>query len=295
MNVLRRRFVTGAALIGVAAAVAPAASAHVTFTAAMSPTTIHYPQTREIEYRLTMTTGADPERFSVGLRTPVYGGLLGSPVTPAGPPTLTGPGTIVSYREGRGRFAPAGVDPCTRGYEERLDTVELALPASSTAMLVARHRTGRAAPWPDTDYRLAFVVRGMSGGGPGRVETVRPPPPRLVGKTGVRFRLLVRPWNPPSGGRVRVVVRPTPGLHGQRIVLRTAVVPPAPGLFIEGPHYPQDFRPPRTLAVLRVERGEARFRWRPRLRTYHDVWVVYRSQDSDLVSDASCHRTIVVE
>jgi hypothetical protein len=287
-------------VVASAGVAAPDVAAHVSFTASMAPARIHYPQTREVVYRLTMTTGLEGERFTVDLRSPLWStGLpLGSPVRLNGPPTLEGPGALARFEARGGRSFGAGVQGCARGYPEAHARVEVALPPSSTSTLVARYATGKSPPWPGADLRVTFVARGMSGGGPNRVETVRPPMPRLTGRLGARLVVRTRPGRASRGQRVLVEGRTDRGLAGDRVALWAAAYVPDPSGAIpfEGPHYPADFRPARRLGVVRVgPRGGFRLRgWRPRLEAGYRVWAVYPRQRARRLPDRSCPAWLTV-
>ena len=262
----------------------------------MKPQTIHYPRTQQIEYRLTLTTGDRDEQLRIGLFAPLWfrGFADGSPVRLAGEPTLEGPGAI-------DEFSQAGAHTvgytCIRGYRLTSPQVTVSLPANSSSTLVARYATGRAAPWPGTDYRVRFVVRGIAGG-PTPV-VVAPPRPVLAGKTGVRFALRVVPRQPGPGERVRVVGRTFPTLAGETVrvrAARTAYVAPGEDFF-EGPSFPGAFGRPWLVGTATVgERGWFSLPgWVARPRRYYAVWASYRSTRRDVVSDRSCPALIWVD
>ena len=295
-NVRRTRTRVAIALIAAAALAAPSASAEVQVTASMTPQTIHYPRTQEIEYRLTLTTGDVAERLRIELLAPGWPGesAQGSPVRLAGQPTLEGAGTIEDFTE---TFASSPGYTCIRGYGRTRPRVVLSLPANSTSTLVARYATGRAAPWPRTDYRVSFVVQGIADG-PRRVVAA-PPRPALAGKTGVRFALRVVPAEPTPGDRVRVVGRTFPALAGETVrvrTARTAYIRPGHDFF-EGPMFPADFGRPWLVGTERVgERGWFSLPgWVARAQRFYAVWASYRSTRRDLVSDRSCPSIVWVE
>jgi hypothetical protein len=288
-NVGRTKVGVAIVAVAVAALAAQSAAAAVEVTASMTPRTIHYPRTQEIEYRLTLTTGDVAERLRIEFLAPGWPGesAQGSPVRLAGQPTLEGVGTIEDFTETGGRSLAYS---CIRGYGLTRPRVVLSLPANSTSTLVARYATGRAAPWPRTDYRVRFVVRGIAGG-PSRVVAT-PPRPALAGKTGVRFALRLVPAEPTPGDRVRVVGRTFPALAGETVrvrTARTAYIRPGHDFF-EGPMFPADFGRPWLVGTASVgERGWfALPGWVARAQRFYAVWASYRSTRRDLVSDRSC-------
>ncbi len=295
-NVGRTKIGVAIVCFALAAFAAHSAAAAVEVTASMTPRTIHYPRTQEIEYRLTLTTGDRDERVRVALVAPGWPGEFaqGSPVRLAAEPTLQGAGTIEDFTEWASWSSGYS---CIRGYGVTWPRVVLALPANSTSTLVARYATGRAPPWPRTDYRVTFVVRGIAGG-PRRVVAV-PPRPELAGKTGVRFALRVVPAEPQAGDRVRVVGRTFPALAGETIRVAAARTPyVAPGeIYFEGPSFPGDFGRPWLVGTATVgERGWFSLPgWVARAQRYYAVWARYRSTRRNVVSDRSCPAIVWVE
>jgi hypothetical protein len=279
-------------------------------SASMSPTTIDFPGTQEILYRLELTTGSTPQQVRVALRLPVYargGGTpprtaapgaapVGSPVQLLDRPTLEGTGRIVAFDPPLS-VAVAGRTPCLRGYPETSPAVvTLDLPAKAQATLVARVETGRAAPWPDTDYRLAFAV--AVGTPAGRSVIVRSPAPELTGRRGTRIRMHVRPGRRPSAGQpVRIGGSLSPAVAGARLTLwHAAVRQPANGaIYVEGPDFPRDYEHPRRLgSVVADTRGQFLSNaWVPLRRRGiyggdYAVWATYRPAAPQQVRERTC-------
>src|SRR3712207_3234678 len=86
-----------AATAGVLLAPAPA-HAEVRLRATISPTTIHYPRTRSVEYRLHVVGTNRRAVVSVEVFEPEYAVGRGSPIGPARKPVLLGDGRMWFYR-----------------------------------------------------------------------------------------------------------------------------------------------------------------------------------------------------
>jgi len=221
---------------------------------------------------------------------------VGSPIQLLERPVLEGAGRVVDY-EPPVSVAVAGRTPCQRGYAETsAAVVTLELPANSRSTLVARAETGRAAPWPDTDYRLTFAV--AVGAPPGKSVTVRPPEPEVTGRRGTRVRIQLLPGPRPRGGRpVRVSGTIAPAAVGASITLwRAAVRQPAGGaIYVEGPDFPRDYEAPRRLAAVATD-TRGRFvspAWQPRRRKGiyggdYAVWATYRPGARSRVPERTC-------
>jgi hypothetical protein len=209
---------------------------------------------------------------------------------------LEGAGRVVDY-EPPLSVAIAGRTPCQRGYAETSAAViTLELPANARSRLVARAETGRAAPWPDTDYRLAFAV--AVGSPPGKSVTVRPAEPDVTGRRGTRVRFQLLPGLRPGRGRpVRVSGSITPAAVGASITVWHAAVrqPTGGALYIEGPDFPRDYEAPRRLGTVTTD-TRGRFvspAWQPRRRkgTYggdYAVWATYRPAARNRVAERTC-------
>jgi hypothetical protein len=290
MGVETRLSLALAAALVAAATLAAPAGARVFFSASMTPGPVHYPGTRTLEYRLEIRTTTRAQHLTIELQAPGWGltGPAGSPVRLLGRPRLDGAGELVAFHQ----IAFGGAaQMCVRGYATASPYVEVTLPENATTTLVATYETGRAAPFPDTDYRVTFVARGLAGRMPEVVEA-RPPRPALAGKTGVRLSLRTNPARPRRGQMVAVVGRATPALAGDAVHLVAARgrKGPAERVFFEGPSYPRDYEPPRPLGDVRVNEG-GRFAfggWELSGRHYFAVQAVYRSRRPDVVSDRSC-------
>ena len=279
-------------------------------SASMSPTTIDFPGTQEIVYRLELTTGSAPQRVRVAVQPPIFAAGGGPPPRTAAPgvkpvgspiqllerPVLEGGGRIVDY-EPPLSAAIAGRTPCQRGYAETsAAVVTLELPANTRSTLVARAETGRAAPWPDTDYRLTFAV--TVGAPPAKSVTVRPAKPEVTGRRGTRVRIQLLPGLRPTRGHpVRVSGTIAPAAVGASITLwHAAVRQPAGGaLYVEGPDFPRDYETPRRLGTVATD-TRGRFvspAWLPRRRkgVYggdYAVWATYRPSTRGRVPERTC-------
>lgn len=278
--------------------------------ATMSPTTIAYPGTREIVYRLELTTGATPQRVRVAVRPPVFapgggappraaapaGAPVGSPIRLVDPPTVEGAGRILTSTPPLS-LAVAGRTPCQRGYVETSSAiVMLDLPAKSRTTLVTRAETGLAAPWPDTDYRVAYEI--AVGSPPGKSVTVRPVEPIVSGRHATRIRLRLVPGPRPRRNQpVRVQGSITPPEGGTRLTLWAAPVrrPPGGAIYVEGPDFPRDYERARRLATVDTDTRGAFTSpsWLPRRRVGiyggdYAVWATNRPEGSAQVPERSC-------
>ncbi len=285
-------------------------------SASMSPTTVDFPGTREIVYRLEFATGSAPQRVRVALQPPLFAAGGGPPPRAAAPgvkpvgspvqllerPVLEGAGRVVGY-EPPLTVAIAGRTPCQRGYAETSPAVlTLELPANAQSTIVARAETGRAAPWPDTDYRLTFAV--AVGAPPAKSVTVRPAKPEVTGRRGTRVRIQLLPGLRPTRGQpVRVSGTIAPAAVSASITLwHAAVRQPAGGaLYVEGPDFPRDYEMPRRLGTVATD-TRGRFvstAWQPRHRrgTYggdYAVWATYRPAARSQVPERTCPLLISV-
>lgn len=117
--------------------------------------------TTDVIYYLDLHAGAADERFSVRLVPPRFAtrGTFDEGASVDGPMQfgLYGPGTVGKVVT-EPTFAPlcSTRDRAFHGYETGAATVDLALPAGANTTLAIRYKTGRRAPWTDTDYRLKF-------------------------------------------------------------------------------------------------------------------------------------------
>lgn len=116
----------------------------------------------DIIYYLDLHAGATDERFSVRLRPGAFaregGRDEGQSVDGPLQFGLYGPGTV-----GQVVTEPAFATPCSdrdrafHGYSTGTATVDVFLPAGANTTLAIRYKTGRRAPWVDTDLRLRFA------------------------------------------------------------------------------------------------------------------------------------------
>ena len=216
----------------------------------MSPTTIRYPGTRFITYRLELTTGEEPEVVRVSAMSPTYDGVQsartfhallrqqfdafdlfrmtgqlqpsGSPIGPAGPIQVSGAGQEIESTPPAVMLPPSNPRrfwSCQRGDPGSLRELTVRLPAHSRTTVSARYRTSRSAPWRTTDYRLNFALHRVSVGANGRsrlepVGVVRPPRPTRQGRNDLKLTLRSNP-----------VLR---AFLGERIDIFGRTDPPAP-------------------------------------------------------------------
>lgn len=281
----------------IAAVATPAASAQLNATATITPGRIVFPHTKQITYRLHMTTGEQAERFSVALIPPSFGRGLqaeGSPVRFV-ETRLEGPGELTTPGRGSGIPFCSTSRNAYHGYEPRSVGYDIALPPQASSTLTATYNTGLTAPWPTLDYRLTFLLRPelFSGGQGTLVEsaTVRPPQPEVAGRFGVEIRLAIAPYGAArpfprfpeikSGRRIRIAGRTSPRLRRQIVNLRYT----GPGS-----------RTLRPLATVRTDwQGRFAYRkWAPRRPGRYEVWAFYRSQRRHLVSDYTCPRSFQI-
>lgn len=117
--------------------------------------------TTDVIYYLDLHAGPADERFSVRLVPPRFAtkGTFDEGSSLDGPMQfgLYGPGTVGQVVT-EPTFAPlcSTRDRAFHGYETGAATVDLSLPAGADTTLAIRYKTGRRAPWIDTDYRLKF-------------------------------------------------------------------------------------------------------------------------------------------
>jgi len=292
-NITRTRAALLISIAGLAMSFAASAAAGVMFSASMSPETIHFPRTKVVEYRLTITTGPQDERFAVWLARPSWGkGFpVGSPLGRGPLPVLRGPGTILRHS---GSCSQGTSTPCRRGFRNNcINSVELSIPANSTTTLVARYRTGRVAPWSGTDFRLRFLITESADRlAPKRFRTtVLPHEPDVVGKTGVRIGLELMPKRPAASARLVAHGHVRSTLVGQRIRLVYHFAPPlapdAPHPVDSGPVYPSWSRPLGEVRIGRRGLFQKTVASRAREGVY-TVWAYYEPQRSHLMRERSC-------
>jgi hypothetical protein len=173
------------------------------------------------------------------------------------------------------------------GYEPVEQRLTLLVAPGGEASVTARHRTGEAAPWPDSDFRVAFTVR--QPGVPERV--VLPREPAWSGPTGVQIDLRTSPTTAPTGGGPRPTLP-----RGGALVVRGQTSPAlARQLVVLSQSDPSTRGRAVPFAEVRTDAsGAFRHAWRPSTPGYHEVWATYRSQQPGLVDDWSCPRAFDV-
>ncbi|MDQ4040513.1 MAG: hypothetical protein M3141_02030 [Actinomycetota bacterium] len=291
------RILAATVMLSALVAVPDAADAALQARATMSPTTIHYPGTRAITYRLELTTD-EPRVVHVSMISPQYTGppfpksideyieqlrnqhrrylltgerrAVGSPIGPLGRAAVTGAGTrlpapSLSIPPSLNVYSP--YRSCERGYRGSTRQALIRLPARTTTTLIARYRTGRSAPWIDTDYRLAFLIR-LPGAKPGpepRERVVRSPQPDVRGRIEPELRLrTIPPRRASPGRRIAVVGRTEPLVPRRRLRL----------LFRAGPRESLRLGPTRLMARVRTN-AQGRFVYRGWTAAYdldYEVW-----------------------
>jgi hypothetical protein len=297
----RLRSTAPAALLAAAllAGTAAQSRAAVAFEATVEPGEISFLETRELSYRLRMTTGGREERFDVRVEQagwdPLPGrGPPGFAIVPdcfRQPLVLEGPGSLADTV-----CVPRPVRDgvCGRGgglWELR---AELTLPAHSSSTLVARFLTA-GPPLRRTDYRATFAVGGGQGDTLAGDQEIRPSAPAVLPPFGTHVTLATRPSTPyffrfPAlrrfrrGRAIHIRGRTERSLRGQTIALRYQHTPP-------GRRTRQ-----RTLARVQIDdRGRFGYRgWRPRGRGLYRLSAVHLPESSSRVSQESCARGFTV-
>ena len=273
-----------AALVAVLVAAPAAQAADPTFEAELAPSRIAFGEPAP-EARLTVRTGAEPERFEVI-------------ATGAGRGFMRGDGGVLGTRcearlEGPGRPEAVGCAvpapaprcqktrlPVTHGTFAGYTTVMVDLPANSESTVVFPLAMSLQAPWTDSRYQVAFTVRGETLEAQDR--RVATPEYAPAGRTGVRIELdpapglarLCDPVPENRGSPITVTGRAEPRLAGQEIVLRAAT---------------EERTEPVDIGTVRVA-GDGTFAlrdWRPRTPGHYEVGAVYRSQRGELADDFS--------
>jgi hypothetical protein len=264
----------------------------------MEPSEVTLLETRELTYRLTMTTGALEERFRVRVEQPRWDPISerGPDGFPAVPDCFRSPLVL----EGPGRMAdsvclprPARGNVCERGSGRWELSAELTLPPHSTSSLVARFLSG-GPPLSRTDYRATFAV-GVGGNDTlAGVRRFRPARPAVRGPFGTHITMSTRPRTPyfrfPAGQRFRpgrlinIRGRTEPSLRGRRVVLRYRYIPS------------RGATPLRTLARAEIgPRGHFSHRgWRPRRRGAYRLYAAYEPASPHRIIDESCSRGFAI-
>lgn len=296
---LRSRTAAVAVLLlgGLAGAlVAAAVRADVAFEATVQPNEISSLKTRELSYRLRMTTGGRRERFRVRVEQPIW-----DPVSARGPNGFAAVPDCFRrplVLRGRGRLTATVCEPkpardprCGRGGSFWKLSGEVALPAHSTSTLAARFLTA-GPPLLRTDYRATFVVGGGRNDTLTGVQEIRPPTPAGLGPFGTYITLGTRPGTPYFPGRrrfrrgkmINIRGRTERSLAGQLMRLRYTYLPS------------RGASRQLTFARVRID-GRGRFSypgWRPGRPGSYRLYAVYRPRSRDRISDQSCSRGLIV-
>jgi hypothetical protein len=259
----------------------------------------------DVIYYLDLHAGLTDERFSVQLRPGAFaqqrprdeGQSVDGPLQFG----LYGPGTV-----GTVVTDPAFAEPCSdrdhtfHGYATGRATVDVHLPAGANTTLAVRYKTGRRAPWVDTDLRLRFAFQPVLvgtypadspfAGGPTNVDaantqTITHAVPVAANgpgrQIGAHLLLATTPKPAAGTGAIRTVRadapitvrgRLLPALAGKRVVLQWR----RPG------------RQPRTARVVRTGPG-GRFAATLRLPSAatYELWATYPTQPGPLAADTT--------
>lgn len=262
----------------------------------------------DVIYYLDLHAGLTDERFSVRLQPGSFarngGRDEGQSVDGPLQFGLSGPGTV-----GEVVTDPAFATPCSdrdaafHGYATGSASVDVYLPAGANSTLAIRYKTGRRAPWVDTDLRLRFafeqrlvgtydasspllgaatsvegantqnitrevpVVSSGKGRKIGAHLILSTTPKGTYGDDGSTKARTVR-----AGSTIRVSGRLLPELSGKRVVLQWRK--PGKGL--------------RTAAAVRTTKG-GRFTSSLKLpgKGGYELWASYPKQPGPLTSDTT--------
>ena len=281
-----RRILALSMLILGAVWAAPAQAADPTFRVTVSPDPVVHGEADRLTYRVEVTTGEEPERFTLDA-TPLgqFGGqgVLLFPTTDG--MRLEGPGKLEPGPSLHGDPVPCHVSELPRGHGTffRTQEYEVELEARTTSTVVFQAFIARHAPWRGDRYEMALRAYPDSarGGTLDRAYLLQTPAPRPAGRSGVRIDLEAdtpasRECDAPKndGRPVTLSGRTDPALAGQELVLR--VVPPGA-------------RAATELSRVRVG-GDGSFtapQWRPKALGLYQVAAAYRSQDDRFTDEFS--------
>lgn len=272
-------------------------------SASVSPMVIDAGSTNEIEFRLSIKTGGEAERFGLGIEVPRYrtraAGRMryeGAPISPVDIPRVDGPAELRPLSEVIGTPACSPTDPRPHGYEPRNAEYELSAPARTESVLVARYRLGDVVPWADSDFRLTFIasprIAGRPAGTIGERRVIKPPRPRLIGLAGTRIEMWTTPASTPTPARAdRAVMR-----RGARVSVEGRVVPTSPSLRVALKYVRPGSRSLRALAKVRTDsRGRFGYQgWRPRWRGSYEVWAFTPRLSAERQADYMCPLSLSV-
>ncbi len=262
----------------------------------------------DVIYYLDLQAGPTDQRFSVRLQPGSFarqgGRDEGQSVDGPLQFGLDGPGTV-----GQVVTDPAFATPCSdrdatfHGYATGAASVDVFLPAGAASTLAVRYKTGRRAPWADTDLRLRFAFEQRLVGtydassplfgaatsveGANTINITREVPVVSSGKgrkIGAHLILSTTPKGTygddgetaarkvPASQPIRVSGRLLPALSGKRVVLQWRK--PGKGL--------------RTAASVRTGSG-GRFATSLRLpgKGTYELWASYPTQPGPLTSDTT--------
>lgn len=271
---------------------APVASADPTFTSSALPSRIAYPGRTQVEYALTIRTGADAERFSVAAELPVLDVAGGGLPLRFERLVAAGAGRVLGRRQvaaspGCAPSAPARY----HGYRPVAESLDLALPPQSETVLRATYEARRFAFWPGVDLDLRFALGRPFDGAPAtvklpqRIATQGPSVRRR--RSGLRIDLRTAPASSYSAtARPRRIARGTPiaifgQVHPRLQAEEVRLAWTGPGARLQ------------TLAHVRTD-ARGRFRltdWRPVALGIYELWAFAKATTANVVDDHRCPRT----
>ncbi|HEX8104823.1 MAG TPA: hypothetical protein VF533_19545, partial [Solirubrobacteraceae bacterium] len=270
-----------------------AAGADIELRATVTPDRVVFGETRALTYRVEMTTGATPERFSLGASTgAAFGGFDGALLRLGGNARLEGPGTVGPPLTSHGDAFPCSRSDLPERHGALSNDVAywVELPANARSALVFDAAVASTPPWPGSRYEVSLLTFDDGGGTlerPGPVPVAAATP---AGRTGVQLDIATEPrseglcgYPPPRVDRRSITItgESDPPLAGQRVMLRYV----APGR-----------RRAETLAAVPVaadgtfvHRG-----WRPQEPGVYEIAAAYASQRPDLADDFVEPRTLEI-
>lgn len=262
----------------------------------------------DVIYYLDLQAGPSDQRFSVRLQPGSFarqgGRDEGQSVDGPLQFGLDGPGTV-----GEVATDPAFAIPCSdrdaafHGYATGSASVDVHLPAGANTTLAIRYKTGRRAPWVDTDLRLRFAFEQ-------RLVGTYPPSSPLFGPAtsldGANTQNVTREIPVVSSGKGRkigahLILKTTPkGTYGDDGESRARTVRASSPIRVSGQLLPKlsgkrvvlQWRQPgkglRTAKAVRTTKG-GRFTATLRLpgKGAYELWASYPTQPGPLTTDTT--------
>jgi len=296
MPVERRVFRALARAALLTALVAPALASPAvaaTFETSVSPSPFSYPDTKQLVYRLHVTTGGQPERLQVSASAPSFPG--GGTFMGLERMTLEGPGSVVGSGGGGGhgdRFCSPLLPDFHGSSLFFFPWIEVEIPANTTSTVALPGRPGSFAPWPGMDLGVEFRVGSQWS------EIVRSPSPANSGRHGVEISFRTDPEGEPGGcpllftpvdlGReITMSGRADAAAAGHLMTIRAVRSAPQPGGNGFGNRVPEEGGPYDLATVRIAEDGTFAYRWRPTAPGDYTLAALYRSQSPKLDGDFS--------